>query len=277
MKKSIVWLASYPKSGNTWLRVFIANYLANSTAPVSINQVHQLGTGDALIEHYRAVAGMGFNVADVASTMQLRSKVLQRIVSNGADVNLVKTHNIRTVAWDVELIPPEYTRSAFYVMRNPLDMVLSYARHYGLSHEKAAEAICHPANGLAADKRGVGQLLCSWGEHVACWTHSASYPMLVLRYEDLLLKPEQEFTRVIEHLGLQVDSERLRRSIKHSSFDQLQQQEKQQGFIERRDGDYTFFGRGKSGVWRDELAPDLVKYIRLRNKRMMKKYGYWGD
>lgn len=277
MKKSIVWLASYPKSGNTWLRVFIANYLANSTTPVSINQVHELGTGDALIEHYRAVAGLGLNVADVASTMRLRSKVLQGIVSNGADVNLVKTHNIRTVAWDVELIPPQYTRSAIYVMRSPLDMVLSYARHYDLSHEKAAEAICHPSNGLAADRRGVGQLLCSWGEHVACWTQSAPYPLLVLRYEDLLSQPEHEFARVIEHFGMQVDTERLKRSIQHSSFDQLQQQEKKQGFIERREGDYAFFGSGQSGVWRDELAPDLVKYIRQRNKRMMKKYGYWSD
>ena len=277
MKKSIVWLASYPKSGNTWLRVFIANYLADSAEPVSINQVHELGTGDALLEHYRAVVGMGLDVTDVASTMRLRPKVLQGIVSNGADVNLVKTHNIRNTAWGVELIPPQYTRSAIYVMRNPLDMVLSYARHYGLSHEKATEAICHPGNGLAADKRAVGQLLCSWGEHVACWTHSAPYPLLVLRYEDLLLKPEPEFARVIEHFGMKVDKERLKRSIQHSSFDQLQQQEKQQGFIKRRDGDYTFFGRGQSGVWRDELAPELVKYIRQRNKRMMKKYGYWNN
>ena len=277
MKKSIVWLASYPKSGNTWLRVFIANYLANSTVPVSINQVHELGTGDGLIEHYRAVAGLGLNLADVASTMRLRPKVLQGIASNGADVNLVKTHNIRTTAWGVELIPPQFTRSAIYVMRNPLDMVLSYARHYELSHEKAAEAICHPNNGLAADRRGVGQLLCSWGEHVACWTHSGPYPLLVLRYEDLLSQPEQEFARVIEHLGLQVDNERLRRSIQHSSFDQLQQQEKQQGFIERRKGGDMFFGRGQSGIWRDELSPELVKYIRQRNKRMMKKYGYWND
>lgn len=277
MKKNIVWLASYPKSGNTWLRVFIANYLANSAAPVSINQVHELGTGDALSEHYRAVAGVGLNVADVASTMRLRPKVLHGIVSNGADVNLVKTHNIRTVAWGVELIPPQYTRSAIYVMRNPLDMVLSYARHYELSHEKAAEAICHPSNGLAADRRGVGQLLCSWSEHVNSWTQSSPYPVLVLRYEDLLSQPEQEFARVIKNLGLQVDNKRLRRSIQHSSFDQLQKQEKQQGFIERRTGGDMFFGRGASGVWRDELSADLVKYIRQRNKRVMKKYGYWND
>ncbi len=277
MNKSIVWLASYPKSGNTWLRVFLANYIANSTAPVSINEVHELGTGDALLEHYRAVADMGLNVADVASTMRLRAKVLQAIVSNGADVNLVKTHNIRRVAWGVDLIPPQYTRSAIYVMRNPLDMVLSYARHYELSHDKAAEAICHPSNGLAADQRGVGQLLCSWSEHVACWTQSAPYPVLVLRYEDLLSQPEREFARVIEHFGMQVDRDRLRRSIQHSSFDELQQQEKQQGFIERRKSDYAFFGRGQAGVWRDELDPVLVKRIRQNSKRMMKKYGYWTD
>lgn len=277
MKKSIVWLASYPKSGNTWLRVFIANYLANSDAPVSINQVHNIGTGDALMEHYVSVAGEDLNVTDVASTMRLRPRVFQRIISNDADVNLVKTHNIRTVAWGVELIPQQYTRSAIYVLRNPLDMVLSYARHYGLSQEMATEAICQTRNGLAADQRGVGQLLSSWSEHVNSWTQNSPYNVLVLRYEDLLTQPEKEFGRVIEHFGIQVDLVRLRRSINHSSIEQLQQQERRQGFIKQNTKSDVFFGRGMAGRWRSDLATELAKYIRQRNKHQMKKFGYWDD
>ena len=277
MKRSIVWLASYPKSGNTWIRLFIANYITNSERAVSINELFRFGTGDVLARHYEAASGGTIDTTAIEATVQLRPKVLRGIVSNNADINLVKTHNRRGVAWGVDLIPPEYTRSAIYVMRNPLDMVLSYARHYGMTHEQAAHAICHSDNALAPDASNVVQFLGSWSDHVASWNSKSRYPVLVLRYEDLLLQPEKEFARVIEHIGMTVEPRRLQRAIGHASFDQLQKQEKQQGFIERSPTDNAFFGKGQAGRWRDELDAALVKRIRQANKRLMKQYGYWND
>lgn len=277
MKPSIVWLASYPKSGNTWIRLFLANYIANSDHAVSINELFRFGTGDALALHYKAVSGGFADTTAIEPVVQLRPKVLRGIVSNNADINLVKTHSRCGVAWGVDLIPPQYTRSAIYVMRNPLDMVLSYARHYDMTHEQATEAVCHSDNALAPDASNVVQFLGSWSDHVAGWTSKSSYPVLVLRYEDLLSQPDKEFTKVVEHFGMTVEPDRLRRAILHASFDQLQKQEQQQGFIERSLKDKAFFGKGQAGVWRDELDPVLVKRIKQSNKRVMKQYGYWND
>ena len=277
MKRSIVWLASYPKSGNTWMRFFLANYLTNSDRSVSINELHRFGTGDAVAQHYAAVSGGFVGTTAIEPTLRLRPKVLQGIVSNNADVNLVKTHNRRDVAWGVELIPDQYTRSAVYVIRNPLDMVLSYARHYDMTHKQATDAVCHTDNALAPDSNNVVQFLGSWSDHVASWTGKSSYPVLVLRYEDMLQQPETEFAKLIEHVGATMSAERLQTSIQHSSFDQLKQQERQQGFIERAPKDKSFFTKGQAGVWRDELDPVLVKRIKQANKRLMKQYGYWND
>lgn len=277
MKQSIVWLASYPKSGNTWLRLFLANYIINSDTAVAINDLYRFGTGDALMRHYKAVSGGFVDGRAIEATVHLRPRVLRGIVSNNADINFVKTHNRRTIAWGIELIPAQYTRSAIYVVRNPLDMVLSYARHYSMTHEQAAEAVCHSDNALAPDENNVAQFLGAWSDHVASWTSFSHYPVLVLRYEDMLEQPEYEFEKVVQHIGLPMDEGRLMRAIEHSSFDRLREQEQKQGFVERAPKDKAFFAKGAAGHWRTELDSNLVRRIRQRNKRLMKQYGYWND
>jgi len=119
--KSIVWLASYPKSGNTWTRIFLANYIFNRQTPMPINQVHRLGMGDSIEKAYRMVAGGPFDVADYRQSLALRDRVLKGIVNNDAAVNFGKTHNRLTRAFGVDLIPTHLTRSAIYILRNPLD------------------------------------------------------------------------------------------------------------------------------------------------------------
>jgi hypothetical protein len=275
MKQSIVWLASYPKSGNTWVRLFVANYILNQSEPIPINELRRFGSGDAQWNLYQAVSGGRVDLRNPRATVQLRERVLQGIVSNNADINLVKTHNRRTQAWGTELFPKQYTRSAVYVMRNPLDMVLSYARHYGLDHATAVEHVSNRNTGLVPDGKTVAQFTGSWSDHVESWTNKSSYPVLVLRYEDLLASPVDSFEKVVTHLNMTVDQQRLERAIKHSGFEQVQQQEQAGGFNEA--GKAAFFGKGAAGQWRDELAPELVQKMRQAHKHVMKRYGYWRD
>lgn len=274
MKKNIIWLASYPKSGNTWTRIFLANYLTNAPKPMPINQVHRLGIGDSIAKTYHMVAGRQIDVHDIPLTLRLRDKVLRGVVGNKADVNFVKTHNIRGETGGVRLIPAEYTRSALYILRNPLDMVLSYARHYGISHERAVQQITHHDNANSADAKTVAQFLGSWSDHVKSWTSPSPYPVLVLRYEDLLADPETHFARVLKLIGVPVDPERLTRAIGFSSFKELSKQEADSGFIERPDVSKSFFTSGTSGKWQTELAPELVEKIIASEGKMMKKHGY---
>ncbi len=274
-KASIVWLASYPKSGNTWARIFLANYLANAQKPVSINSVHQFAMGDSITKTYRMVAGdENVDLADVDITLRLRDAVLRGIIGNGADVNLVKTHNIRGAARGIELIPAKYTRSSIYIMRNPLDMVLSYARHYGIDVAQAVEAIGRSDNANATDGTAVSQFLGTWSEHVNSWTRNAPYPSLVLRYEDMLAKPEQSFGAMVQHLGLPLDDDRLDRAIRFASFDEVKGQEAKAGFVENPGKSATFFTSGKAGAWKEALTEDLVKKLKADHRDTMKRFGY---
>lgn len=275
--KSIVWLASYPKSGNTWTRIFLANYLMNSDKPVPINQVHRFGMGDSVARTYHMVAGRQIDVDDYQLTLKLRDKVLRGIVANKADVNFVKTHNIKAEAFGVTLIPDRYTRSAIYIMRNPLDMLVSFARHFGQTHDETAEAIGRTEHTNNAEESTVIQFLGSWSEHVESWTEKAPYPVLAMRYEDMLENPQESFGKVVEHIGMPLDEARLDKAIRFSSFDELSKQEETGGFVESSPKNDRFFAKGQSGYWKTALAPEVAERVRKDHRKVMKKYGYLDD
>lgn len=274
MKRSIIWLASYPKSGNTWTRLFLANYLINATAPVPINEAHRFAMGDSVVKMYNRAAGRTVDPQDLGLALRLRDKVLHGIVANNADVNFVKTHNARVAPQGVDLIPDRYTRSAIYILRNPLDMVLSYARHYAITHEDATQKICHPDNGNLPTETSVAQYLGPWENHVKTWMAYAPWKRLLVRYEDLLDAPETHFTKILEHVGVPVDPERLDRAIRFSSFEELSKQEAATGFIERPKENRKFFGKGQKDQWKTDLEQELADMIRGRMGETMKRYGY---
>ena len=274
MKKSIIWLASYPKSGNTWMRIFLANYLMNTQQPMPINQVHRFGMGDTIARTYQMVAGRPIDINDPMQILPLRDKVLRGIVGNNADVNFVKTHNIRREAFGVNLIPDLYTRSSVYIIRNPLDMVLSYARHHGQTLEEAVHAIGHSDNATIGTGESVATFMGSWSEHVNSWTMRAPWPQLTIRYEDLLDDPETHFAKALEHIGVPVEPERLKRAIKHASFKEVKRQEKKHGFVEKSASADSFFTSGKAGGWKTDLPSDLAERVVNDHRTTMKRYGY---
>ncbi len=272
--KSIVWLASYPKSGNTWLRVFLANYIYNADKPVPINQIHRVGIGDSNTKAYRMVTKDPFDPANPVQNVQVRPAVLQGIVNNKADINLVKTHCENGIAYGAVLIPPKLTRSAIYIMRNPLDMILSYASHYGHTIDEAIEGIARNDNTLMGGGDSVYQFLGTWSNHVIGWTKPRKFPVLTLRYEDMLDDPYEVFNRVVHHIGLPEDAERLEKSVRFSDFKILQEQESKTNFVENSDNQKKFFRQGTSGQWKEELTEAQIAQIIQDHGRVMKKFGY---
>jgi len=272
--KSIVWLASYPKSGNTWLRMFLANYLMHTTQPLLLEKVHQFMLGDAMPDTYSIIAKRPVDPNDQAAILALRPAVLRAIVANKADINLVKTHNRNSVLKGLDLIPGSYTRLALYIVRNPLDLVLSYANHYGMTIGAAAQAIGHPSNRVNPGPANVTQYLGSWTDHVTGWTRTRKFPVCTLRYEDMIADPEKTFSTVLKRMRVPVDDARLDRAIEFSSFDQLRSQEDDHGFVEKSRHADRFFRSGQAGQWREQLAPDIVRLICERHGKVMRRFGY---
>lgn len=254
--------------------MFLANYMVNGDKPVPINQAHRFAMADSVAKTYRMVARGPVNLNNMDVSLGLRDQVLRGIVSNGADVNFVKTHNMSGTIKGKVLIPNDITRSAIYIVRNPLDVLLSYARHFGFSHEQAAQALSRRDNWIEPSEDTVAQFLGRWDLHVKGWERRMPFPVLFLRYEDLLEDAEAQFSKLLEHVGIPVDRERLRKAVAFSNFEELSAQEGDGGFDEKSQYSKAFFSKGQSDQWKTDLAPELVEKVRAEHGKVMKKYGY---
>ena len=271
--RTLVWLASYPKAGNTWLRAFLANYFIDGTEPVSINEMQKISFGDSSAPAYAELGRCDPATLSPARIVALRERHLERVSHNG-EINFVKTHNAHARIAGRWLIPARLTRAAVYLIRDPRDMVLSYADHFALDPAAAAAAFASAHNHVPANSRTVMQFLGDWSGHVKSWTRTRDFPVLVLRYEDLLSDAEACFERVLRLIGAPVDAGALAQATRFSSFEELAAQEAADGFREKGGAQARFFRRGVSGQWRDGLAGDIVERITADHGAVMKRHGY---
>lgn len=273
---NILWLASYPRSGNTWLRALLHNYLRNAAEPYDINKLRDLTTIDSDARWYRIFDPRPCESLTKEEVAALRPKVHQAITRSRPDTIFVKTHNALVIDRGTAMISAEYTAGAVYVLRNPLDVAVSYSAHFGVSLDEAVAAMNGPHNQSKSNEANfVYEFLGSWSENVESWTDRKTNGIHVIRYEDLREKPEETFGGVLRFLGLPVTAERLQRAIRNSSFPVLQAQEKQSGFRERSLKSDSFFRAGRSGEGVERLSPAQIESLQQAHETQMRKFGYW--
>lgn len=186
----------------------------------------------------------------------------------------VKTHNYWGGFGDHLLHNPRLTAGGIYVVRNPLDVVVSMTHHFGLDIDAAIDFLGNDDTATENEARWVSQLLGSWSTHVASWTNIDHPNFLVVRYEDLLEKPGKTFARIAKLVGV-TDRARIERAISHTSFATLSKIERRDGFVEASEKtEARFFRVGRSNQWRQALRPDQVARVVDRHRDMMAKYRY---
>lgn len=263
-KKTLVWLASYPKSGSTWVRMFLQAYLGDGT--VDINKV--TGTGDAVVDHYEPLIPDKTELGPVDS-IHLRQAVLFHLASCGGV--LLKTHCCNGFLQGVEMIPPALTKSAIYMVRDPRDVAVSYADHMGSSVDTAIEKMGQP-NLMGFGDR-ITEYLGTWSQHVESWISGSNFPVLAVRYEDMLTKPAVVFGNIARFITGNVDKEKLEMSIAAADFKNLRAQEEKDGFVERSPRQKRFFRKGGS-CWRDGLTEAQVERLNRDHGHMIERiYG----
>jgi hypothetical protein len=271
----LIWLASYPKSGNTWLRAFLHNLLRNPGASYDINRLTDFTLSDAQMRWYQLFdprPGPEISKEEVAA---LRPRVHEAMTRSHSDSVFVKTHNALVEDRGTPMITMEHTAGAIYVIRNPLDVVISYADHYGLTIDQAIAALATPGLQSVNEEIHCYERYGSWSEHVMSWTQHRNPALHVVRYEDMLEAPHRTFAGVAAFLGLKASRERLEKAIKLSSFRVLREQEKRHGFIERTGKGRWFFREGKAGQWRTALTSAQVEAVTGAHREQMSRFGYW--
>ena len=270
---NIVWLASYPKSGNTWLRAFLANLVADRPTPVPLAELPRHGALEPDPERYSQVAGRPSIELDFEQLCALRPQVHAAIAASAPRTVFVKTHSMAGLYDGVPLHLPEATAGAIYVVRNPLDVVISMSHHFSIGLDAAIDYIGDERTATGNTDLFVSELIGSWSLHVKSWADRESSRILIVRYEDLLEKPLKTFSRVARLIGTG-DRNRIERAIRHASFASLAGMERRDGFVEVPIKCKHFFRAGRANQWRDVLTREQVLRIIARHREQMARFRY---
>lgn len=272
----LLWLASYPRSGNTWLRAFLHNLLRNPQEPYDINRLGDLTVVGSHARWYRPFDPRLPSQMTKEEVAQLRPRVQQALTTLRPDTVFVKTHNALVEDRGTPMISPECTAGAIYVLRNPLDVAVSYSVHFGLPLAEAVAAMNRPGNqSIANQDQFVYEVHGSWSENVLSWTSQDVPSIRIIRYEDMLHRPETTFGEIARFLQLPVSRERLDRAVRNSAFAVLKEQENKAKFAERSAKSEVFFRAGTSGEGRRLLGPELVESLCNAHQAQMARFGYW--
>jgi len=270
----LVWLASYPKSGNTWMRAFLANLLIDTPEPVPINHLAKFCLGESARIFYEGAFDKPLDEVSVSEIARLRPQVQESLTRFSVQPVFVKTHNYMGTWFDVPLINLKVTAAAIYVARNPLDVAISCSHHFGETIDESIKRLSIAGSGTKMSASHVPEIYHTWSHNVDSWALHPNPRLLPLRYEDLVAQPELYFGRVVRFLGINLPEERFRRALRHSSFDILKDQEKEQGFLERPKTSQSFFREGRAEQWRDVLSPEQVRQIIHDHRATMERLGY---
>ncbi|MEZ9198203.1 sulfotransferase domain-containing protein [Shewanella sp. 10N.286.54.B9] len=279
MSAGIIWLASYPKSGNTWLRSYIFTLLQDSKELQQID-INELKTGAIASSRCWLANGLGLDLslhseADIAN---YRSDAYHFMNRNLTSVAYHKIHDANFPVQNGRLLcPVEACLGALYVVRNPLDVAISFANHMGVSIDKSIESMGKPSYTFSARKHKfnsqIKQNLGSWSEHVESWI-DCDIDRLLIRYEDMQFDSLTSFTAISQFLHLPSDESSVIKAIDLCQFDKLKAQEQLNGFVEKPRKSSAFFRKGKVGDWQQVLSQQQVERIVNDHFDVMLRLGY---
>ena len=272
-----IWLlASYHKSGNTWLRVVLASLL--SGRPVDINAMPSMNFGAS----DRALFDKALGIASADLTIEQETNLVPRAyeiwAAEAQRPIYSKTHDAyRLTPAGEPVFPTTATRGAVYVVRDPRAVAVSFANHRGRDIDDTIDRMENREAGSSESIPRLSQQLFErpghWSDHVESWL-GAPFPVHLVRYEDMHNDPHAAFAAVARFLGLPCDSERIAAAVEAAAFPRLQAQERAAGFIEKPSRSPVFFREGRVDGWRQVLTAAQAKRIVTAHGGVMRRCNY---
>ena len=276
--KKIVWLASYPKSGNTWFRVFLSNLLLKENHPSDINNLFAtpIASNRELFDE-----ATGLSSSDLTSDEidNLRSGVYEYAAKNSNELLFQKVHDAWLCSKSGEpMFDPKVTKAVIYFIRNPLDVAVSFANHLNKPLDITVKVMADECYAFSSSQNRLHnqlrQRLLSWSGHVKSWVNKSNLPVLVLRYEDMKSDTYNAFKKATDFIGLNVTDKEIKQALKFSDIKEMQKQEAEKGFREKPANAASFFRKGIIGSWKTELPAEFVSSICKNHKEIMTQFGY---
>ena len=278
----IIWISSYPKSGNTWVRSIISSLIYSNDGFFNFELLKKIPQFPK--KKYFEDFTEKFQNINELKKYWIAS---QNLINSDEKIKFFKTHHINCKIGDYAFTNRKNTLGTIYVVRDPRNLIKSFTNHYGMDKDSAKKFISSPqsvsgAIGKMNKQNNIFTILGSWKDHYISWTKKNNNS-LILKYEDLLLDPYKEIDRIIKFLENLINFKHTEQKIKNiinsTSFEALKKMEIDRGFKEAA-SDKTnlkkvnFFHLGKDNKWEQYLQRDDVDYLIGKFGLEMKELGY---
>ena len=274
----IIWIASYPKSGNTYIRSFLSAYYFSTDGEFNFELLKN-------IKQFPDKYFFDRKIPNIESAIKNYLPAQKKISENGK-VKFLKTHSLLGLYKGHPFTIPEYTLGAIYIVRDPRNLLTSLMNHYSLSEQEALEFIMDNDRDIHDDDKDFSSYayLGNWGKHYESWSKTNKYRKLIINYEDLKNNKLNIFRDVIIFVNTllnrteRVDIKKLEKAIETTNFNVLKKKEKDEGFIESvkdiEGKQKTFFNNGFYNNWRKNKNKGSIKIIEQKFKKEMGELGY---
>ena len=276
----IIWIASYPKSGNTWLRSIITSLLYTTDGIFDfklIKKIKQFPTRDQFQDFTK-----NFNDINEISKFWL---LAQDKINLTEEIKFFKTHNLNCAVNKNSFTNKSHTLGTIYVVRDPRNLINSIKNHYNKGNDEEAKNFLISKKILSRvpkdNEADIATLLGSWSDHYNFWTKKNSN-LLLIKYEDLILDTKKELERIIIYLKkfmtVEINPEKIKNILNTTSFDHLKDLENKGLFNENvydsKKNKIRFFNKGPSNDWTKVLDKKIQDDIEKIFYKEMKELGY---
>jgi len=278
----IIWLASYPKSGNTWVRHFLASLIYSNQGKAGLEKL-------GFIMQYPKRDQFEKLVTNFDDFNQIKKNWInsQNIINSDNKLKIFKTHHVLCSLGKDNFTDKKNSLGAIYIVRDPRNVISSILYHFNLSNiDEALNFIQREEKFIGNVKNKVNYplhtLIGSWKTNYNSWKFFGKNFLLV-KYEDLILNPNTEFKRIANYItnttNIKFSEEQIKKSVAESSFENLRKLEDKNGFIESIENPENnkrkiFFNLGPGNNWKKNLDKKFVEKIENSFKDEMKELGY---
>ena len=279
----IIWLASYPKSGNTWLRSLIASYFYQKDSDFNFDLLNFIDQFPSV--NYFKKYNDAFLQPESTAEYWIKE---QESINEDKKLRFFKTHNALCKINNFSFTDSKNTIAAIHIVRDPRNVVTSLSNHYQINKNEAFDFMKNEKKALIEKKNNkfLGFVpLFSWKFHQESWSECKKFPVLTIRYEDLQADTFKTFKSILSFLrdttnsNIDINSDKINQVIKSCEFEKLQKLEKDGGFKEalvskKTNEKIKFFNLGKKNDFRNLLDKKMINEMTEFYKDQIKKYKY---